>query len=343
MDSTGTENGNDSNDFALVSGFYGPGAIGCWYYLITLFAVSWAFNPEETRRMRCPTPDFAAMMLYPVVAIGHLVIQIRHFPPEHSDYLAANLANAIKRWGGLDGAVLPLAPGRKSWYQIDASSELRKQLYPRIVAMNLALRVADIFSDLCLLFILRISLGALVRHLQSRNPRRTPWLVLYSSIAGLLWSWVSKILLASLIWHEREVSRITWSMGPRWSRLMMWAIGLPVWYYMLWRWYRSLTSYLGLSVNENKASRHRGNFSILGLLTIVACSVVVIIGPICYRGTYFYTIFPYQFYLPETGFSIAELDQAAALTSGAVAFLLNALRIWNAKRQPVCTADDDGE
>ncbi|CAG9981466.1 unnamed protein product [Clonostachys byssicola] len=185
MGSTASENGNDANDFALVSGFYGPGAIACWHYLIALFAMGWAFNPEGVRYMRYPTPDFAAVMLYPIVAIGHLVVQIRHFPPEQSDYLAANLANAIDSRGALDEAVLPLAPdGLK--YQIDASSELRKELYPRIVAMNVALRVADLFSDLCLFFILWIALGTLVRHVRSRNPRQIPWLVLYSSVAGLL-------------------------------------------------------------------------------------------------------------------------------------------------------------
>ncbi|VUC24198.1 unnamed protein product [Clonostachys rosea] len=295
MASAEAENGND---FALVSGFYGPGAIGLWYLLIASFAVTWAFEPEQTRLMRLPTPDFAAMVPYPIIAIGDLIIKILHFPPEHHDYLCDNLLEAVQY--------------NQSSYEIDEPGEPGEELYPRIVALNVAMRIADIFQDLCILSLLIIMFGNPIRRLQTRNSN--------------LWL------------HEEEADEIHWYRERRWQYLFLRFAGLPFWLiyglpfgcYLEWK--SSAISHYPRSLNAGIFQR-MVFLSLHKLLCVFVPSTTIMLPIIMYTsGSSSYFLFPNNYHMPKTGYSIAELDQATALAGGAMTLILTVLKMWIEER-----------
>ncbi|RYC78125.1 hypothetical protein BFJ63_vAg19001 [Fusarium oxysporum f. sp. narcissi] len=69
---------NSADDFdrlQLVSSFYGPGTTGCWYFTTLSCLLLWTLHPK---RKNCDSidTDFIAVLTYPVVAAGHLVVQL---------------------------------------------------------------------------------------------------------------------------------------------------------------------------------------------------------------------------------------------------------------------------
>ncbi|KAL8689347.1 MAG: hypothetical protein Q9218_004964 [Villophora microphyllina] len=76
----------DEDPLELVSSFYGPGVVGCWYLTVLACIVSWTVHPVK-RLAGSVDSDFIAVLTFPAVSAGHLIIQARHFPSRDDNTL----------------------------------------------------------------------------------------------------------------------------------------------------------------------------------------------------------------------------------------------------------------
>ena len=70
-----------SDKYALVSSFYGPGAVGGWYLTAFACLISFSLHPRQRRRDSI-TADFIAVLTFPTVAAANLITQVRSYPKE---------------------------------------------------------------------------------------------------------------------------------------------------------------------------------------------------------------------------------------------------------------------
>ena len=77
--SMSSHSGTDTDRYALVSSFYGPGAVGGWYLTACACLVSLALDPRKRRRDSI-TVDLIAVLTFPTVAACHLISQVRSAP-----------------------------------------------------------------------------------------------------------------------------------------------------------------------------------------------------------------------------------------------------------------------
>lgn len=70
-----------SNEYALVSSFYGPGAVGGWYLTVLACLISFSLHPRKRTRDSI-TADLIAVLTFPTVAAADLITQVRSYPPE---------------------------------------------------------------------------------------------------------------------------------------------------------------------------------------------------------------------------------------------------------------------
>ena len=71
---TSPEQNNDR--LALVSSFYGPGAVTCWYLTTLAVLTSWTLHPTK-RKSGSIDEDIIAVLTFPAVAAGHILWQAR--------------------------------------------------------------------------------------------------------------------------------------------------------------------------------------------------------------------------------------------------------------------------
>lgn len=74
---------NMSDRYLLVSSFYGPGSVGCWLFTVASVVIAWTLNRRH-RVKDTITNDLLATLTYPVVAAGHLLLQVRDFPGDRA-------------------------------------------------------------------------------------------------------------------------------------------------------------------------------------------------------------------------------------------------------------------
>jgi len=65
--------------YELVDSLYGPGTIGAWLLTLCAVLISWTVN-TSSRRKDTISMDFIAMLLLPIVAASHLIVQIMQLP-----------------------------------------------------------------------------------------------------------------------------------------------------------------------------------------------------------------------------------------------------------------------
>ncbi|CAI6097761.1 unnamed protein product [Clonostachys chloroleuca] len=181
--------------YTLVSGFYGPGALACWYCSIA----SCIFNSltakrDEKSRLFGLSIEFVALMAYPTIAIGHLLIQINGFPVGYEEYLTQNFLSCRESCD--KGVPLP--------YDSPDGSHLatHAELYPRILAMNPALRIQDSFFYVC---VATLSFGLLT----PTKPRPVMKSALFA--VGLAWCCAVKIALMVKLGRNGDSSSTTGS------------------------------------------------------------------------------------------------------------------------------------
>ena len=70
-----------SNQYDLVSSFYGPGAVVGWYLTALACLVSFSLHPRKRSRDSI-TADLIAVLTFPTVAAADLITQVRSYPKE---------------------------------------------------------------------------------------------------------------------------------------------------------------------------------------------------------------------------------------------------------------------
>ena len=70
-----------SNEYDLVSSFYGPGAVVGWYLTVLACLVSYCLHPRKRIRDSI-TADLLAVLTFPTVAAADLITQVRSYPRE---------------------------------------------------------------------------------------------------------------------------------------------------------------------------------------------------------------------------------------------------------------------
>ena len=122
-----------------VSSFYGSGSQLCWFLIVTAVAVSWYHDPRA--RFGFGT-DFAAAIAYPAIALLHLLWQLVTFPQDKMAYLSANLSNLVIGQGAR-GPVTADFDIFGNQGAIDEPGSGTYDSYPKVLALNAALRVSD--------------------------------------------------------------------------------------------------------------------------------------------------------------------------------------------------------
>ena len=84
---------SQSGEYALVSSFYGPGAVGGWHLTTLACVISFSLHPRKRSRDSI-TADLIAVLTFPTVAAAHLINQIRSYPRE-STTLAPSVASIV--------------------------------------------------------------------------------------------------------------------------------------------------------------------------------------------------------------------------------------------------------
>jgi len=91
--------------YALVSSFYGPGAVGGWYLTTLACLISFGLHPRK-RRADSITADMIAVLTFPTVAAAHLISQIRSCPTEMSS------ATLVQKAASMEAALIII---KTSW------------------------------------------------------------------------------------------------------------------------------------------------------------------------------------------------------------------------------------
>lgn len=184
----------DEGLYKLVSGFYGPGSMGCWYFLIASVFISWVLEP---RYRFCMTNELIAVVAYPIIAAGHLLIQIVNFPNSGVQYMVVNLANFITL--ERDGPVKlgDVGEGEKSvgymQYPADPSSPERTEVYPLVASIIASLHVVQSFTILALISLVSSWAETKLTRTKTRlRHRRSGLLVVAGS---LILSWAAQLVL----------------------------------------------------------------------------------------------------------------------------------------------------
>lgn len=76
-------NGPNVNAYATVSSLYGPGTVSCWYLTTFSVLISWTLHPYK-RKCGSIDVDLIATLTLPVVAAGHLILQVRLLLDRHA-------------------------------------------------------------------------------------------------------------------------------------------------------------------------------------------------------------------------------------------------------------------
>ncbi|KAL9584926.1 MAG: hypothetical protein Q9212_001828 [Teloschistes hypoglaucus] len=69
----------DNSPYELVSPFYGQGVMACWLLAFLSCVVSWAVDPRK-RASDSIDIAFIAVLVFSIVAAGHLIVQLLRFP-----------------------------------------------------------------------------------------------------------------------------------------------------------------------------------------------------------------------------------------------------------------------
>lgn len=86
-----------SDRYALVSGLYGPGSIGCWLFTLASVVVCWTWNREYSRKDSIGN-DLIATLALPAIAAGHLLLQLLQYPGDTAELMALP-ANEVEPYG----------------------------------------------------------------------------------------------------------------------------------------------------------------------------------------------------------------------------------------------------
>jgi hypothetical protein len=334
------------DDYGLVSGFYGPGVLGCWYFLIVSCLIGWVSECKITKKQAQPSADFFAVLLYPTIAVGHLVVQVANFPRGQSSYLVANLLNLL--YGLVDGAVLSTKQipevtdsGNLSFgVESDEISPLRRQLFPKIASINCSLRILDLFCDLCFPLLAMAAMNSWQRKRNTFLWRRLSRVTLTASILGFLWCWTARMVLLVRTWDGITALALICSIVYRYAAPCVFC-AYAVLFLGMHSWTFQICATLWSILSETYRLK-RSNWRLVCFLYVAGAMLLLaaVQGIACYMALMLRRLFPHQLFMPHSGSSLMELDQAAALIGGALCLIMSVHRAIEIANQPATQASD---
>lgn len=129
--------GDHTDDaFALVEDVFGPGAVAAWYLLILSIIITWADNPRRRFHL---SADFLAAVAYPIVAASYLLARTKEFPTQ----------DAAAAWEVFDLHYRDIRLRR-------SFPDSKSPAFPKIIAIDFALRIVEIFLAMAILAFLRL-------------------------------------------------------------------------------------------------------------------------------------------------------------------------------------------
>jgi hypothetical protein len=158
---------------AVASGFYGPGSLAAWYLVVASVIATWCNDKRKSFRT---SGDFIAATAYPIVATGHLIVQLVRFPGDDMQYLLDNTCALL----GYD-AYRPLP---------------KEELLNLVAGTNAALRVADNYWMLCAVGLF----GMLCYHHDTKIPMAKTRIVRFVMVGSLAWTTLANLVLMIRGW-----------------------------------------------------------------------------------------------------------------------------------------------
>lgn len=303
---------DEFDPYSRISGFYGPGAFACWYLMITAVLVTWLFN-DPRHRFRASN-EFIAAAAFPLIATGHFIYLVASFPAEHKGYLIRNLGDLMV--GGIAAPVVPTVP-RSPLTESSTSDDSDQgvggkhtDLYPHVMAIYVALKVSDIYADLCWL-----AWGYATYHGERKagGRQRPAVAVLVASLVLLVLAQMM-LCLSSQGWLLLLMGVIVryWPLVMAAGSLFLLVV-LTVTVYVLAGIAGTTQAVTGSLVTDAQADARRRP-----AILVVWC--VVFFGAWIWSLHWIRVSLLWDFLLipPRTGLSMSELDQVAALLGGLV-------------------------
>lgn len=332
----------NSDRYQLVSSIYGPGFVFGWYLLVASVIVNQIF--KEDGRFRLNT-ESAAALLYPIFAASHLMLLAFQFPQSKYEYLNSNLLNYVVPT--ITGSVIVETDGDGAMVA-DVGSEDLIAVYPKVIALNAALRITDHLPYICVFGLILVYMG------NTLSDRPWPWkqagpVVL---IFGLAWSLIAETILSAMLWRQIGVLvfyisfmyRLCMPMGL-FMLIFLWGLAMQPFVFLFYG-YRYLAAYLkdgtaitvyirrwmdGFSYDLTEPFdwvRLVGNILRLSwkIFTVAAsigiwafltwCIYTAILDP----ETQNKMLFPKNLFILDTGISILQYEQIIALFIGIIPF-----------------------
>jgi hypothetical protein len=325
----------------VASGFYGPGSLACWYLVILSSALSWLLNPLATFRL---TVDVFAAIAYAVLAAADLLLRARRFPVDKAQYLVTNMVHVLQRkpLGPVQAATDLGAPHLPD----DPASADAVEVFPQVVAIDAALRVADTFICCCA--------WALVVLLLARFGAKKPWrrvgAATVAVFLSLVWACAAELVLWIKVCRHASHGEEPWLISlmhhgllflyPLLAVLSAFMVGCVLYFIGIITWtcvrdpvgeLASLRQYLTrwweVDVREDYMLALKD--VVVGLLLVAMPLVLCFMS--CHNTVQLFSQFPVALFLPNIRVSITELDQAAALMGGVLTVLFTVYNIAKAK------------
>lgn len=299
-------NGVDQDDHALISGFFGPGALAAWYQVLAAIAVRWVMVRTERFRI---TADFLAAMAYPVTTADYLLSRIAAFP------------TTVNGWGYM----------LKCLYGLHLNTYTGRKPAPASQSICAGVSGADMpeESTLCP-HILVINAGVCV-------------LAVFQAV--VIVAIISELIMTDLTQHKLSIFRVLLYAGLVLALVPMLTLRIqesqpydynPVNAILLLDLFLSLSTILccsavmfmtplmvGLTARQwKKGGRLRRQVAEFSKspseIPEAFCNYFTL--PTLWLGCVacMHKMFPKVIFFPSSGISIAELDQAAAFAAGAV-------------------------
>lgn len=292
----------DYDPYELISGFYGPGALACWYLMFASVLVTWIFNNPAYRYKI--SSDLVAFVLFPLIATGHVMYLSFRFPTEHLGYVVADLKRlSLSDYNGLINDFPHDGPfdGDKMTDDSDRPAGARHaHLHPLVMALHVALKLSDIYVQLCCVVL--ACDGLLTENgVFTLRGRGRPALRLF--VASFGWWLLAKFILWLRCLISQDYSMLALVQVMSWLRFMTFAtFGLLVLSVLSIVWdnpsmlcmWQNCTPDVGLPL-----------FYCLMLVYWIVLSGWTL---------------ELSMFAPKTGISMTDLDQGAALIGGLVSF-----------------------
>jgi hypothetical protein len=287
-------------------------------------------RPEVPFRI---SSEFIAAAAFPLLATGHAIYLVASFPAECKGYLIRNLGDLTV--GGVAAPVVPTTP-RSPLTELSTPDDSDQgeggkhaDLHPHVMAIYVALKVSDIYADLCWL-----AWGFATYHGERKaGGRQRPAVAVLVASLGLLI--LAKMMLC--LWCAYYQGWLLLLMGVivrYWPLLMATAslfllVALTIAVYVLTGIAGATRATTGSLVTDAQADARRRP-----AMLVVWC--VVVFGAWIWSLHWIRVNLMGDFLLapPKTGLSMSELDQVAALLGGLVSLgfsVVSALK-WRAQR-----------